>query len=816
MPGTACIRPVNKPVRVRCDVDAGPPVTMPMTTIARFVSVEASIATGRRRTLAALAVAVLMAAPGCKRDGDQQATDSAEASKPAEAPAAEAPAPAKKPSVRPTLEPHRPLLDEAARAELDIDGLFIELGTADQHKYNRGGWRTGWGKNQQEDGISVASATDRRVHLDVLVAAEVAEIAVRARSAVKGQAATVWVDGERQGDIWLESGWTVMRVPVAQGVLAPGRHNVQLTFTKGGTPRAELDWIWLAREAGAEPPVAGVRVLPLRVGAQPKRALIAPTSRTYSFFLQPPEKASLVFDYASDTSAGFHVRAQVDGGEPEELFSAEGGEDWAEAQVDLSRFAGRAIRLDLVTTGKEGRTGWGEPALMVPPADSGKPAVKTSLPARPRNVIFILIDTVRADAFGPIFPDNEVLTPAYDAFAERATVFVNAYNNENWTKPSVATTLSGLYPSTHDTKKDGSRLPDEVEILPQRLKKQGFATAGFVANGYVSDKFGFEKGWDAFRNYIRENRSSEAEYVYADALSWLSEQRQAADGKPFFLYIQTIDPHVVYKVERPYTQHYFAEEYSGPLGPTIDAVELQDLSSGKRKGSDRDIAWLRALYNGEVTYHDEHMGKFFEQIEAMGVLEDTLVVITNDHGEELQDHGKFGHGHTLFEELLRAPLLMYFPGMFPAGDRVHEVVENVDVTPTILDALGFEPMAQAEGASLLPLIQGKPVQRPTYAVAEFLDGRRAVRVGNWKLMRSSSSWVHLHDVIADRSEQKNLADEAHIARRMCEVHMGEGLATPDKSKRQQDITIQRKFKAGEADIDPVMRKQLEALGYFGE
>lgn len=781
-----------------------------MTTDTRTVSVEIA----RRRTvvLCALALAAL-AAPACKNEGEQPRSPDTPA--PAAAIAEQAAKP-KQPSVRTRLEAYRPLLDEAARAEIDIGGLFIDLGTADQHKYTRGGWGTGWGESQQVDGVSVVQAGDRRVHLDVLSHGDPQEIAVRARSAVSGQAATVWVDGKRQGDIWLEPEWTVMRVPVAAGALAAGRHNLQLTFTKDGKPRAEIDWIWLAGQAGVEPPTAGLRVLPLRAGGQPKRALIAPTARTYSFYLQPPENASLVFDYASDVGTSFQVRAQADGGEAAELFSAKGEDGWTEAEVDLSRFANQAIRLELVAAGPDGRAGWGEPAIMVPPADSDKPAVKTAPPARPKNVIVILIDTVRASAFGPIRPDNDVETPVYDAFADQSTVFVHAYNNENWTKPSVATQLSGLYPTTHDTKKDDSKLPGEVELITERLQKQGFATAGFVANGYVSDKFGFQRGWDLFRNYIRENKASEADHVFGDALAWLSERKQAGDDKPFFLYIQTIDPHVTYKAPPEYVQRYFADKYDGPLGPTIDATDLQNLTSGKVKPSEREVSWVRAMYNAEVTFHDEHMGKFFTELETMGRMQDTMIVITNDHGEEINDHGKFGHGHSLYDELLRAPLLMHFPGLFPAGARIDEVVETVDVTPTILDALGLEPMAQAEGASLLPLIQGKPVQRPTYALSEFLDNRRSVRVGNWKLMRSTSNWAQLYDVIADPDEQKNRIDEAQIARRMCEVHLGEGLATPDKSKRQQDVTVKRQFKAGEADIDPATRAQLEALGYFGE
>src|SRR5690606_28246765 len=164
-----------------------------------------------------------------------------------------------------------------------------------------------------------------------------------------------------------------------------------------------------------------------------------------------------------------------------------------------------------------------------PPAPTGT--------AQPKNVIVILMDTARADGYSPFAgADRTTRTPSYDALVARGTTFVGAYNNENWTKPSVATTLSGLYPTTHDAKEDASELSRDVELLSERLQKDGFATAGFVANGYVSDKFGFEQGWGTFKNYIREGVSSAARYVYADALAWLDEHAASAPDQPFFLY----------------------------------------------------------------------------------------------------------------------------------------------------------------------------------------------------------------------------------------------------------------------------------------
>ena len=125
---------------------------------------------------------------------------------------------------------------------------------------------------------------------------------------------------------------------------------------------------------------------------------------------------------------------------------------------------------------------------------------------RPKNVIFVLIDTVRADVFKDFNPNSNVETPFFDDLAGRSVVFRNAYNQENWTKPSVASILSGLYPATHDTKRDTSVLPKQIQLLPQQLKKKRFSTAGFVSNGYVSGKFGFEKGGHVSELHSKANR----------------------------------------------------------------------------------------------------------------------------------------------------------------------------------------------------------------------------------------------------------------------------------------------------------------------
>jgi len=740
---------------------------------------------------------------GCKKEGATTSPTTPAAETPAEAPS--------KPSVRPKLKTLRPLLNEAARAELNAGGLFIDMGTADQHKFTRGGWSTGWGANTSDGAATLATVEGGNTALDVDFLQPISEVVLHARSAVAGQMVTLYFDGKATQSVAVPAAFGDVRLSVGATPSTAGRHNVRLVWKSEGSPRAQVDWIWFAETAGAKAPLPVPRVMPLRMGSASRRAIVAPTARTYSYYLEPPQgvPAQLVFDYGSSVGADFAVRVTQDGSKAAELFTGKGSAGWQEAVVDLAAYAGKAVRLDLVTTGGEGVTGWGEPELMVTPDKAPAPVASAG---KAKNLVFILIDTQRADEFGPINPNNKTDTPVYDELAKSSLVFTSAYDNENWTKPSVATSLTGLYPTTHTAKTDTASVPEAAELISEHLKKEGFNTAGLVANGYVSEKFGFQYGWDYFRNFIRENLRSEADNVYGEATKWLKERK--GDDR-FFLYIHTIDPHVSYKADEQYVKRYFPEPYTGSLGKSIETEEQIKLGKEPTKFTDTDRAWVRAQYHAEVTYHDEQMGKFLAVLKEMNLMKDTMVIVTNDHGEELGDHGRFGHGHSLHDELLHAPLLFHYEPIFKAG-QFEDVVEHVDLSPTLVDILGVSPMKDADGVSMLPRLRGESADLPGTAISEFAEGRRAIHVGGWKFERSTGTLRELYDIRNDANEQTNVIDKNLIALRMCEIHLGEGLATPNKRRRMQNTTERKRLEAKKADIDPEMRRQLEALGYFGD
>jgi arylsulfatase A-like enzyme len=393
-------------------------------------------------------------------------------------------------------------------------------------------------------------------------------------------------------------------------------------------------------------------------------------------------------------------------------------------------------------------------------------------------------------------------------------VFDRALAPENWTKPSVASILSGVYPTTHKTQDDRSKLPSSVVIAPEHFQKLGFETAGFVANGYVSRKFGFKRGWDTWTNYVRESKRNRAEYVVDDAIAWLESRPKE---KPFFLYVHTIDPHVPYIPPRKYWTLYDNGPYNGPVQPVQTAKLLEKVKSGKLTLSDRDTSRLEALYDGEITYHDDQIVRLHDALKRMGLLDDTLIIVTSDHGEEFFEHGKVGHGHSLYEELLHVPLLVRLPEA-QEGKGVHSNAEVslVDILPTACEILGVECPEGIEGNTLVPLLKGKELDRfPSVSFSNFLGVQRAVRMGPFKAIYKAHM-PSVYNLATDPKETQNISRAQAVVLSGLRDALGKQMGRFINSEVNTEKKRTVRHKKEEANIDPEARRQLRALGYLGE
>ena len=429
-------------------------------------------------------------------------------------------------------------------------------------------------------------------------------------------------------------------------------------------------------------------------------------------------------------------------------------------------------------------------------------------------MLVYLTDTLRADKLHTYNPGSRVRTPSLDQWVRGAATMLRGHSQENWTKPSVATLLSGLFPWEHQASSEEAVLPGSVDLLSERLRGESYYTGAFVANGFCSDRFGFRQGWHTFRNYIREGLRSQSNFVAADVIDWLDRRPQ---DQPFFLYVHTIDPHVPYMPPREILALYDPDPYEGIVDFGRDRSLLEHVKGGSVRLSERDRVRLEALYDGEITFHDTHFGAIMSALESRGIADETIVVFTADHGEEFFDHESVGHGHSMYEELIQVPLIVRIPGLTdaggPAGMRVDDTVGLVDVLPTIYDALGMPIPPDLSGQSFYPQLLGEAADAPRFAMTGFMEGWRAVNVGRIKLIHRTERRIQLFDTVDDPDETRDVSAERPIAVRYARGLLGLGLASADRPEQQRR---RRPAIAGERlEIDDTLREQLEALGYAG-
>ena len=704
------------------------------------------------------------------------------------------------------------LARHVAHAEVyEGDTLVMDYGVPGSAKYTLGGWLSGSGESRTVDDTSVTIIAGKTVKLTLPAErAEQRYLTLRLRSFKPGPL-TVYVNGATLANVNL-SGKESETIPVTvpEGLLKTGENTLQLRVSKtgstSGVPNAGLaiDWIRLSTAALAEP---SAPVAPAALASTTQLNLAQ--EMTLAYACPVPERAHLRARVQGDGSARVEVVAARDGEPPLPLGEVTATSAGAGLDVDLGRFAGQLVRLELRAKG--GSVTLHEPQLVT--LDAPPPSTAT---ATVKNVIVLLIDTLRADKLKPYNSSTRVKTPGLDALVRAASVMTNARTQENWTKPSVATLLSSLLPWEHGATTDEAVVPNSVELMPEILRERGFYTGAFITNGYVSDKFGFKQGWHTYRNYIREGRPNRAQHVAADVLEWLDNRPQ---DQPFFLYVHTIDPHVPYKPPEHFLNMYDSAPYAGVVDFKRDGTLLENIKIGRTKLNARDKERLVALYDAEISYHDAHFAAMIEGLERRGLSDNTMIVITADHGEEFWDHGSVGHGHSVYDELLHVPLVVKVPGITQQTTSVTDAVGLVDVLPTVLEVLGQPVPDHLAGHSFLPQLLGHGSTAPRTAVSGFMSGWRTLAVGNYKLVQRTAAHTMLYDVGTDPGEQTNLADARPIALRYLRGQLGlvlDGQTTATTSTAVAAAPRPRPtHKAERTEIDSETEAQLRALGYVG-
>ncbi|MEO6026375.1 MAG: sulfatase [Candidatus Binatia bacterium] len=405
-------------------------------------------------------------------------------------------------------------------------------------------------------------------------------------------------------------------------------------------------------------------------------------------------------------------------------------------------------------------------ALAPRPAELARPLPPPDTP----NVLLVSIDTLRPDHLGS-YGYRRDTSPTIDALAAEGARFATVVSPTSWTLPAHMTLLTALPPEIHGVVEDRFRLGTDVTTLAEVLRDRGFATAGFVSGPYLDAGYGFARGFDHYDDYSAVRISAWATHrartspALVDVTGrWLDAWHGRAERRPFFVFVHMWDVHYDFNPPPPYDT-MFDPDYRG----TITTEDFQTGTAVHLGMDPRDLEHVIALYDGEIRYTDEWLGRLIDRLRGLGVLDDTIVAVTSDHGEEFFEHGRKGHHQTLYDESIRVPLVLRNPARVPAGSVIPNLVRLVDVAPSLLDltatpappGFGLDPSLKPyAGQSFEPLLTtARPVlPLPAFASLE-PQGSKAVRSEDRKLLVSPWSLPHdeLFDLASDPGERTNLA-----------------------------------------------------------
>jgi len=418
-------------------------------------------------------------------------------------------------------------------------------------------------------------------------------------------------------------------------------------------------------------------------------------------------------------------------------------------------------------------------------------------PATATNVVLVTIDSLRADHLG-VHGYGRPTSPRLDALAAEGVSFERVRAQAAAPTPSTASLLTATFPSRHGAFRDRSTVADEALSLAEILKQAGVKTAAFSANPWITPEFGFGQGFDHFFAVPRErivrfpllllairrvNRSFDPQaqlydrlrrrivedvptwerdqQVTAAALAWIEANR----AKPFFAYLHYMSLQQPYRAPGPRGTRFVPKGVTEPAMPPPTSLLFSRAAPPLDDDAYDEVV---ASYDGSILFVDHLVGRLVRGLGALGVLDDTVVVVTSNHGQEFYEHRNWGHGHSLYDEVLLVPLLMRHPSL-PADRRVVSPAMLVDVVPTILELAGLPVPDGLDGASLVSRLRDDARDGPPDGYAEHLGSiseARTVVDDGWKLIvvrEGGRQWSELYDMRADRGEERDLLADAEAA-----------------------------------------------------
>ena len=428
-------------------------------------------------------------------------------------------------------------------------------------------------------------------------------------------------------------------------------------------------------------------------------------------------------------------------------------------------------------------------------------------PAAPPNVLILVIDALRPDHLG-CYGYGRPTSPAIDALARRGVLFADATSPASYTRAAVPSIFTSVHPGAHGVLSQGRNvevLSDDYLTLAEILRERGYRTAAWMPNPSLHRTFNFGQGFDLYDDDFPNDRLGDpdshetAKKLRRRALPWLRRE----PGRPWLAYLHYRDVHAPWAPPPPYDRMFAPAD--APAEGWVDVP---------KERLPEDAAMYRALYDGDLRYTDDQLGRFLGELERAGLLANTAVFLTSDHGEAFHEHGTWTHGNGLYEEEVRVPLIAVLPDGAHAGTRVTAPVQTTDIYPTVLELLGVEPPEQVQGRSLLRTLAEPDPERAVFAEARVTKRGRetsgtqlvAVRRGGWKLIYNRDRREgELYHLAVDPGETRDLvATERDRARELHRL-----LRAFDAANARQ-----ARWRAGQEGLPGDVVEGLRSLGYI--
>lgn len=435
--------------------------------------------------------------------------------------------------------------------------------------------------------------------------------------------------------------------------------------------------------------------------------------------------------------------------------------------------------------------------LLVTACDVGTQPVP--VPAPPRTIILISLDTLRADYLGLYGYGTHATSPTLDAFADESVVFEASMVTEPWTLTSHMSLMTGLYPQHHGVGEQ-TKLPEGIDTMAGLLRAQGYATRGHADGGYMRARWGIGRGFDRYEGRRRRGAHS----VFREPRDWIREH----PNDRFFMFLQAYDVHNYGPGPRYVGKAPYRGRFSAGLR-TSSAERITKLIAPQRLATASDIAYVRATYAECVRQVDAELSDLFEFLKRIGLWAGALILVWSDHGEGLFDHGTWPHDQ-IYEHTVRSVLMMKVPGV-EGGRRIRSVVREVDLLPTILELAGAPPVEGIDGRSFAEWIRGERVGGHIAFSKLTRSGKRlfSVRTDTHRYIwdgRTDQSFLFDHRV--DPNEKENLSPSGGSLEADLRAQLFTWVDEYDAA-----VAVRAESRA-ELPLDAETRDALGALGYL--